>query len=46
MAQPDCTFEPRYGWIAVLEKMPDWAGKLNEADWSSEMCNKTLAGVL
>jgi len=42
---PGCTFELRDAWLAVLDKMIDWAAGLNEADWSRETSYKTLAGV-
>jgi uncharacterized damage-inducible protein DinB len=44
-AAPGCTFELRDAWLAVLDKMVDWAEGLSEADWSREMSYKTLAGI-
>lgn len=42
---PGCTWEMKDAWMALHDKMIDWATALREEDWSREMPYKTLAGL-
>ena len=42
---PGCTWELKDAWLALHDKMIDWAAGLTEDEWNRELSYKTMAGV-